>query len=340
MIGSCARRYGAVSNFKHVDMLKQGVGSWNNCRSSDIDFKPNLSEANLIQANLIRINFRQADLRKADLRKANLGQADLFKADLRNANLRGANLVEADLRGANLSGANFFAADLSKAKLNAADLRRTNLCEADLYETDLSEANLSEAMLKNAQMLSSNLENANLRSANLSDAVLTMAHLVNADLSMAVVSGAKLFGTTRDDWKIDGIKCDYIYWDGPGKTRTPAKGNFKPGEFELLYRQLPTIEFVFQQAFSPLNALLMDRVVKTINQEKPEFELSLDSLIVRGIPRAVFSVLHKEHCDQALSLINAQYLAHLKLIESKFDTLSACCQQMTDRLDWNYRVPN
>ena len=148
---------------------------------------------------------------------------------------------------------------------------------------------------------------ANLRGSNLKEAVLIIANIAETDLSLANLTGAKLYGSDRSHWKIDGVRCEYAYWDGSGNRRTPVDRNYKPGEFEMLYRQLPTIEYLFQGGFTPLKGVMMDRVVKVINDEVPEFELNLDSLIFRGMPRAVFSVLHREDCPRALELITQRY---------------------------------
>ena len=321
-----------MANYRHLETLRQGVAVWNDWRACDSEIKPNLSEANLIQCTLVQAQLKQTDLRKADLRKANLSQSDLRKADLRNANLRGAQLVEADLRGANLSGATFINADLSKADLRGADLRHTNLTHADLYEVDLRRANLSEALLKQTHMVAANLKNSNLRAANLIEAVMVIANLAGADLSLANLTGARLYGTARDEWKIDGVKCDYAYWGGTGKTRTPTDRNYRPGEFEMLYRQLPSVEYLFEEGFTPLCAVLMDKVVRTINEQHPDLELSLDSLILRGIPRAIFSVLHKEDCPRALELVTNLYHDQSNWIEDKYTTLKECYQEITARL--------
>jgi hypothetical protein len=134
-----------------------------------------------------------------------------------------------------------------------------------------------------------------------------IADLAGADLSMANLTGARLYGTDRDEWKISGIKCDYAFWDGRGNQRTPADRNYKPGEFELLYRQTPTIEYFFDEASSPFHAVLMDRVVKVIHTNSPELEIQLDSMIFSGMPRAVFSVLHRNDRPKALELIDKCY---------------------------------
>jgi uncharacterized protein YjbI with pentapeptide repeats len=296
-----------MANFKHVEILREGVDAWNRWREQDIDIIPNLSGSNLNGANLANANLRQADLRKTDLRNANLVEADLFKADIRNANLRGGNAISSDLKGARLSGAHLIATDLSRADLQGADMRSVRLDGSDLYEANLRDTNLSEANLSKTHLLSANLMRSNMRGSNLADAVLVMANLAGADLSMANLTGAKLYGTERDEWKISGIKCDYAFWDGPGSRRTPADRNFKPGEFELLYQQTPTIEYIFKEDSSPFQAVLMDRVVKVIHTQTPELEIQLNSMIFSGIPRAVFSVLHRKDCPKALELIDKCY---------------------------------
>ncbi len=296
-----------MANHKHVEILFQGVDAWNRWREQDADIIPNLSGSNLHKANLAHANLRQTDLRKTDLRQANLVEADLFKADLRNANLRGVNAISSDLKGANMSGAHLISMDLSRADLQGADMRGVRLDGSDLYEANLKESNLSDANLSNAHLLSANLMRTNLRGSNLAGAVLVIANLAGADLSMANLTGARLYGTERDEWKISGIKCEYAFWDGRGNRRTPADRNFKPGEFELLYRQTPTIEFFFDEISSPFHAVLMDRVVKVINQIAPELDVQFDSLRFCGIPRAVFSVLHRKVCHKALQLIEKYY---------------------------------
>ncbi len=306
-----------MANHKHVEILSRGVTAWNEWRSQDLDIKPNLSGANLFKADLTHANLRQTDLRKTDLRESKLNEADLFKADLRNANLRGASAISSDWKSANMTGVHMVTADLSRADLKGADMRGVRLDSSDMYEADLQESNLSAANLTKAHLLSANLSRANLRGCNLAGAVLMIAKLGNADLSLANLTGAKLYGTERDDWRIDGIKCDYAYWDGPGNQRSPADRDYKPGEFEHLYSKSPTIEYPFEDGFTPVKVAVMNRVVKVINHRTPGFELRLDSLMLRGIPRAVFSVLHPKDRPKALSMIHEQYQEQMQQEETR-----------------------
>ena len=50
------------------------------------------------------------------------------------------------------------------------------------------------------------------------------------------MTGANLYETTRDTWIIDGVICEYIFWDPDGEKRTPKNRDFNPGEFEELYK--------------------------------------------------------------------------------------------------------
>src|SRR5207237_9634266 len=89
-----------VANQQQLDMLEQGVVTWNHWRKEHPDGKPDLEEASLIGAAL-----SEANLSNANLRGANLLGADLSSAILSEAILRGADHVVADLTSANPVGA-------------------------------------------------------------------------------------------------------------------------------------------------------------------------------------------------------------------------------------------
>jgi len=163
-----------------------------------------------------------------------------------------------------------------------------------------------------------------LSGANLSGANLKEANLIMTDLTEGNITGAYLYGTARDDWAIDGIKCDYIFWDQKGKNRVPKKRDFESEEFEKLYKQLPIIEYVFEKGFTPIDTFLMDRVVHDINKKHPEFELRLDSFHSRVKPRAIFTIIHKEYAGEAQTQIKEKYEAQIKALEAERDTLENC----------------
>jgi hypothetical protein len=233
-------------------------------------------------------------------------------------------LVEEILVNYDLSGVNF-----KEANLRGANLRRTNLTYADISQAKLSQANLNQADLSGANLNSANLYRADLRQINLTGANLVGANLMGASLNEAVlknadITGIKLWGSARDNWNIDGIQCDYVFWDLEGNNQVPENRNFMPGEFEELYKDLPTIEYIFKHGFTPLDAFVMDKVVEAINERHPPFELKLDSFHSRGQPHAVFTVLHRDVAEEALNQIKSEYDVRIAKLEGERDALESC----------------
>jgi hypothetical protein len=222
-------------------------------------------------------------------------------------------------------------ANLSKSNFVQIDFFETDLSDAKLSEVDLTKANLNKSNLEGANLIRAKLLKANLIDANLKHANFKAAELIMTDLSNADITGAILYGTARDDWMIDGIKCDFAFWDGNGQDRFPKNRDFKPGEFENLYKHLPTIHYFFEHGFTPIDAILMDRVVQAINEKIPEFELKLDSFHSRGQPHAIFTVLHKEVAEEALRQIKAEYEIRIAKLEGERDSLEKCFNQAIEK---------
>ncbi len=86
-----------MTSEEQLEILRQGVDTWNQWRKENSDMKIDLSCAILIDANLIGVNLSDADL----------SDAILTDADLKSINFRNANLISADLSGADLQGAIF-----------------------------------------------------------------------------------------------------------------------------------------------------------------------------------------------------------------------------------------
>jgi hypothetical protein len=91
---------------QHVQLLRRGIGVWNEWRLKHSKHKPILSGADLHGLDLTL-----ADLRQADLTSANLAEAILIWT-----NFGGANLTKADLTGALLGDTIFGDTDLSHAR--------------------------------------------------------------------------------------------------------------------------------------------------------------------------------------------------------------------------------
>ena len=103
---------------EQVELLKQGVRTWNAWRSRQPE--------------------AAVDLSHGALRGMSLKGADLSRADLRDADLRGADLSSASLVGARLEGANLFKAIIDGADLTEADLRSVQFLQCPQLEAALN----------------------------------------------------------------------------------------------------------------------------------------------------------------------------------------------------------
>jgi uncharacterized protein YjbI with pentapeptide repeats len=291
-----------------------------------------LGEADLREAVLIGACLRGADLRGADLTETDLSEADLRGADLTEANLRGADLTKANLGGANLTKANLTKADLNRADFTEANLTETNLARTKLIGAYLRGANLTKANLTRAKLVGAYVSAANLSGADLRNTDLAYSQLSQCDLREANLTGAILYSTAKEDWIIDGIQCKYVFWDANGRIRSPKDRDLAPGEFEQLYRSLPTIEYVFESGMSPMDPLIMDRVVQAIREHNPEFDIKIDSISARGLaPSIKFTVQQEKHKEPALEEVTRVYEARVRELAGRLDEARGFIQLLIDR---------
>ncbi len=296
----------------------------------------NLSNATLCNTILQKVFLREALLSYTNLEGANLTGANLMKAILTNANLTKAILIDSNLGDTILVAAKMKGSDLTRASCYGITATKTDLRGATLVDTKLDranfrESNLSDSNLSRASMMEVNFIGANLSGAKLNNSNLTASTFIGAKLTSSNLTACKLYGTSRDDWKIDSIKCDYVYWDKNGKKRIPKDCDFEPGEFEELYKSLPTITYYFSNDFTPITTLVMHKVVNSINQKHNTFDLRLDSFHSRSTPHAVFTVLHKDHAENALQEITNGYERTIQRLEGKIEGLKEAFSEAIDR---------
>lgn len=313
-----------MANPEHVRIFKSGINAWNEWRRRNPGIRPDLTNADLRWACFsgrdlsgIFLSSRLADLSSADLSGANMSEAKLEGADLSCANL-----IEVDLRSAVLARANLREACLRRALLLNANLEKANLNRAELSQANIRKGGLLQTNLREADLREANLSEANISDADLIRADLRYSTLGRADLTYTDLTGCRLFGTSRDDWNIEGVKCQYVYWDAEGRQRSPRDRDLEPGEFERLYAALPTIEYIFEHGMSPLDSLIMDRVVQVIRARKPKFDIKIDSINARGLaPSIKFTVQHEEHKESALEEVGKEYETKIRKLEDDKERL-------------------
>lgn len=176
-----------MANPEHLEILRQGVETWNDWRQQNDDIYPDLSGEHLSYLNLSLIDFHEANLSGAYLEKARLGWASLLRANLEQAVMRGISFNNANLYG---------------AQLRAADLRRADLSEATLYDANLSDANLTGAKLINASLDKAMAPRVNFDKADLRGAHLRLMDMSGGSLRHVQLTGATLWGVNLQDAKM------------------------------------------------------------------------------------------------------------------------------------------
>ncbi|CAK8725059.1 hypothetical protein KKHLCK_15750 [Candidatus Electrothrix laxa] len=239
------------------------------------------------------------------LRRIGLFTSTMFGTSFRQADLTGSIFDKAILKHSCLGSSILTGTSFKNAQsLQFARCNGTILDDRDIREL------LVHGKGEGQSFKGKNLSGAYLVEAELCKTDLRETDLMQANLSRADITGAKLYGSARENWIINGICCGYVYWDEAGEQRTPSDREFRPGEFEELYKQLPTFEYIFEQGFTPLDPLIMDRVVRAINERHKEFKLDLINFDKRGQPHATFTVCQIDFIDVAKEQVNEVYEAN------------------------------
>ncbi|MBF0496766.1 MAG: hypothetical protein HQK58_09360 [Deltaproteobacteria bacterium] len=75
----------------------------------------------------------------------------------------------------------------------------------------------------------------------------------------------------------------------------------------------------------------MERVIQSVTEQHPEFELKLGSFHFRTQPLAVFTILHQEYAEAALSRIAADYETRMKLLDGHKEQLLTIMARLSDK---------
>ncbi len=241
-----------------------------------------LQRANFNEAILIGAHLSGADLRGADLDGANLSGASLSGADLSGANLNGANLSGSHISRAHLRGANLREADLSKANLIGADLLEANLSDANLCNANLTGVDLREADLNKTICLKTNISNSNLKGSKIIDVNLNFANLSGSD-----ITGAIYWRVSTKGWKIDRTRAEYVYFTLNMLEKEKYKRSFEKGQFEALFKFLPTVELIFGGSLNPAELWILHAIFEEVKAENPELDLNMSEIVVNHFQTCV-----------------------------------------------------
>lgn len=274
----------------------------------------------LKRCDLRKIDFRGKDLRKIDLRQSNMAFAKLDGANLAGAAIGDVNLFKASMENCNLSGANapnsdFSGVSASGARFQAANLRAANFSKSQLEDSDFNSATLNQVDFRNSVLDRANFRKAKLESARLNNSFLIGANLsrstlINSNFSSSDMTGVTLYENQSDGWIIDNVICQYIYANEERDLRVPGDRSFEAGEFISLFKTLPTVDYHFKNGFSPIDPILLSKVIQVVNEEDPSVGIEFQELTANGLfPRARFSVSSKEKADIAIKKFAEKYEA-------------------------------
>lgn len=136
----------------YIDLIKQGVPTWNAWRQEHLHIQPDLSSVDLSERDLSGIRLHTARLHRTNFSGANLNHASFSSSHLWGNDFRHANLQRASFDSAFVQWVVFDDANLSHADFHWADLRGARLCRANLTHADLRRANLCKAQLEEADV--------------------------------------------------------------------------------------------------------------------------------------------------------------------------------------------
>ncbi|MBD2123520.1 pentapeptide repeat-containing protein [Trichocoleus sp. FACHB-262] len=250
------------------------------------------------------------------------GGTDFREANLTNANFSDTNLKNSDFRGANITrtcwhrAKNLVWARVEKTIL-ADSAVQDLLVSGNGHQQSYANANLQGANLIGADLRYANFKGAHLNRATLQGACLEWANLTQAqaigvDFTNAQMTGACGLGT----WNIDNstnlerITCRWVYLletPKPGtddRERRPHSGEFAPGEFTSLFREvLDTVDLIFRNGF---NWIAFSQSLRQVQVENKGVELEIQSIENKG--NGVVVVKVKTPIDANKGVLHNQFM--------------------------------
>jgi len=184
-----------------------GVKQFSIVRNFGIFFR-SIGGTNFQNAILIESNFSNAVLDGARFNKDTIIHRTIFKDanEIRLARLSGTIMENRHVRDMLVTG------QTDQKSFVGVNLKGAYLKDVDLTGIDFTEADLSDATLENA---------------NLKNTKFIGASLINTKLNNADITESNLYGSGRDNWQIDGIKCDCVYFDPEGKKMHSRRSLFQ-----------------------------------------------------------------------------------------------------------------
>lgn len=261
------------------------------------------------KAILTEVNFTNATFKNTNFYKSNLTHT-CFKNAVKLDLARPGNTLLADptIRDLIINPSSGEGKDFTKANLRGAYLNNANLKRANLKQADISQASFQYA--------------------NLADANLTEFNAVKTDFSNACFTGTCIEKWNIDEYtKLDNIDCKYVFLleklnEHDRLERRPNSGDFKPGEFTVLFKEVfDTVDLIFDNGIDWKAFLETIKEVQVQNEDMPLEVTSIENkgngVFVVKVKVPIDSDKEKIHrnlikeYNRALQSLEAEYKAQL-----------------------------
>lgn len=136
------------------------------------------------------------------------------------------------------------------------------------------------------------------------------------------MTGANIYNIATADWKIKGIKCEYVYNFKYKEDRKKTRRDFAPGEFEQIYKSFPKIELIFKKEFSHLDHRALLAIIDRINEELPTANCKLRKIEKAVDATATLTAETKEAVEEIAKILPVQYANLLDELKKEIKRLS------------------
>ena len=177
----------------------------------------------------------------------------------------------------------FCRSSFNRSRFRSSDFICCNFNEASMFECNFFMTAVDKSFFIDAHLISSVVFGCRAHKTNFTNASLACSILNGTDFSGAILTGVNLCGSAHADWCIEGVECQYVYWDREGKERFPPDNDFHEGEFYTQYRPYAEFSYTFKEGMTPLDLMLATHIVDQINAADMGFKIKIDNASVRGL---------------------------------------------------------
>lgn len=285
-------------------------------------FRVNLNGANLSYSKLYNSVFGSSNLNNSTINNADLYQSGFKKIKVEDGDFSQSNFAECRLIHFEISNSTAIDTSFDGCEVSTGRFTQCNLSKTSFKNSRLDDIEFSECILQDVNLSESYLREAIFNNCNLEKAILNNCDLRYSNFSKSDLTGVSLYGAALFGWKINGVKCDYVFFDKDRINRIPRDRNFEPGEFERLYRSVPTLEIVFEQGINFVDQFILEVIAQQAKEKNPALQLELLSLDKKGFyPTAVFGIASEGQRDQAFDYIVEQQQELINTLKSQVQYL-------------------